>query len=63
MKKVNQNSPSINKLKFSINNNEIDLCADINQQAINFANYVSSLNEYCINCEKQPCQCYLIYTI
>lgn len=54
-----QNSPSKNKLKFKIENNEIDLCADIDQQPLNFANYVASINDYCVNCKKQPCQCHL----
>lgn len=63
MKTGKQNTPAKNKLKFKIENNEIDLCADIDQQPLNFANYVASINGYCVNCKNQPCMCHLINTI
>lgn len=34
--------PMVNKLKFPIKSNEIDLCADISEQPINFANWFHS---------------------
>lgn len=58
-----QNSPKVNKLIHAIDKDEIDLCADMDQQPLNFANYVSSFNDYCVNCEKQPCACHLIHTV
>lgn len=58
-----QNSPNINKLKHPIENNEIDLCADINQQQSNIDNYRKHFNEYCSACNTEPCSCHLIALI
>lgn len=59
---MKQNQTYIHKLKHPISKNEIDLCADISEQPMHVLAYERSLNNYCVNCDTQPCMCHLINT-
>ncbi len=62
-KRIPQGSPFINRLQHPNNNGELDLCADISEQPMAVIAYERSFNDYCVNCDKQPCACHLIPTI